>query len=248
MATVKSGIGTSENPGFSDSDTITSTTLNNHVNDATVTNILTADIADSSSKTTGVTFAKMQHISTEKLVGRTSSNEGDIEEVDIAGASGILLDEDTMSSDSDTRGATQQSIKAFAESLIPKYINISSNSSLDIAQTDTSTTTHTYPIADFAGGAGLDTAKIRGFFVEITAKARYLGSTTTADVKVTMPDGTDVVLLGHQAQSPEDNSQQVRGTVFAPVNSGQTNFVLKPTLSGNTKSTSLTIRGCLQYG
>ena len=113
MATVASGLNSGS--GFGSSDTITSTTLNNHVNFATVTNILTADIADSSSKTTGVTFAKMQHISTEKLVGRTSSNEGDIEEVDIVGASGILLDEDTLSSDSNTRGATQQSIKAYVD-------------------------------------------------------------------------------------------------------------------------------------
>lgn len=120
MATVASGLNSGS--GFGSSDTITSTTLNNHVNNATVTNILTADIADSSSKTTGVTFAKMQHISTEKLVGRTSSNEGDIEEVDIVGASGILLDEDTMSSDSATRGATQQSIKAYIDAEIDKTV------------------------------------------------------------------------------------------------------------------------------
>ena len=63
-----------------------------------------------------------------------------------------------------------------------------------------------------------------------------------------MPDGTDVVLLGQQALSPEDNQQQVRGTVMVPVNSGQTNLVLKPTLSGDTKETTLTIQGCLQYG
>ena len=113
MATVASGINSGS--GFSNSDTITSTTLNNHVNDATVTNILTADIASSSSKTTGVTFEKMQHISTEKVLARTSSGEGDVEEIDIAGASGILLDEDTMSSDSATRGATQQSIKAYVD-------------------------------------------------------------------------------------------------------------------------------------
>ena len=78
--------------------------------------------------------------------------------------------------------------------------------------------------------------------------AQFGGSTTTADVKVTMPDGTDVVLLGHQMQTPEDARTEVRGTVFAPVNSGQTNFVLKPTLSGNSKQTTFTIRGCLQYG
>lgn len=124
MATVASGLNSGS--GFNSSDTITSTTLNNHVNNATVTNIVTDDIAASSSKTTGVTFAKMQHISTEKLVGRTSSNEGDIEEIDIAGASGILLDEDTLSSDSATRGATQQSIKAYVDSVRPNIVGANS--------------------------------------------------------------------------------------------------------------------------
>lgn len=114
MATVASGLNSGS--GFNSSDTITSTTLNNHVNDATVTNILTADIASSTNKTSGVTFEKMQHISTEKVLARTSAGEGDVEEIDIAGASGILLDEDTMSSDSATRGATQQSIKAYVDS------------------------------------------------------------------------------------------------------------------------------------
>ena len=65
MATVASGLNSGS--GYN-SDTITSTTLNNHVNNTTVTNILTADIASSSSKTTGVTFEKMQHIDAEKFL------------------------------------------------------------------------------------------------------------------------------------------------------------------------------------
>ena len=115
MATLKSGL--NSGAGFNSSDTITSTTLNNHVNDGGIVagTIATADMADSSSKITGVTFAKMQHIDAEKVLARTTAGEGDIEEIDIAGASGILLDEDTMSSDSATRGATQQSIKAYVD-------------------------------------------------------------------------------------------------------------------------------------
>ena len=114
MATVASGLNSGS--GYNSSDTITSTTLNNHVNNATVTNIQPDDIASSTNKTTGVTFAKMQFISTEKVLARTSSFDGVVEEIDIAGASGILLDEDDLSSDSATRGATQQSIKAYVDS------------------------------------------------------------------------------------------------------------------------------------
>jgi hypothetical protein len=118
MATVASGINSGS--GFSNSDTITSTTLNNHVNDATVTNIQTGDIASSSSKTTGVTFEKMQHISTSKILGRTTAGEGDVEEVS-------LLDEDDMSSDSATAVATQQSIKAYINDFRPNIVVATKN-------------------------------------------------------------------------------------------------------------------------
>lgn len=115
MATLKSGLNSGS--GFSNSDTVTSTTLNNHINDGGIVagTIATADLADSSSKTTGVTFAKMQHISTSKVLGRTTASEGDVEEVS-------LLDEDNMSSDSATSVATQQSIKAYVDAEIDKTI------------------------------------------------------------------------------------------------------------------------------
>lgn len=70
--------------------------------------ITTVKLVDSSSKTTGVTFAKMQHISTAKVLGRTTASEGDVEEVS-------LLDEDDMSSNSATAVATQQSIKTYVD-------------------------------------------------------------------------------------------------------------------------------------
>ena len=135
MATVASGL--NGGTGFGSSDTITSTTLNDHVNDATVTNIVTGDIASSSGKTTGVTFAKMQHISTEKLLGRTTSGEGTVEEVDISGSSGILLDEDDMSSNSNTRGATQQSIIEYIASISNQYFHLQE---VETSGTNSSTT------------------------------------------------------------------------------------------------------------
>jgi hypothetical protein len=69
----------------------------------------TAKIADSSSKTTGVTFAKMQHISTAKVLGRVSASEGDVEEAF------DFKDQDDMSSNSATALASQQSIKAYVD-------------------------------------------------------------------------------------------------------------------------------------
>jgi len=238
MATIASGL--NGGGGFGSSDTITQTTLNNHVNSATVTAIANADVASNAL----IAVTKLATITTSNVLGSLGS--GNVS-IPIVGNTGILKNDDALGT-SDTIGATQGNIKAYADSLIPAYINITSNSSTDITQTDSSTTTHTYPIANFAGGSGLSTSKIRAFFVEITAKVRRTSGDTIADVKATMPDGTDVVLLGQQALSPEDNQQQVRGTVMVPVNSGQTNLVLKPTLSGDTKETTLTIQGCLQYG
>ena len=75
----------------------------NHIKDLQVT---TAKLAADS-----VQFAKMQNISTAKVIGRTTAGSGDPEEVD-------LLDEDDMASDSNTSLATQQSIKAYVDNTI----------------------------------------------------------------------------------------------------------------------------------
>jgi hypothetical protein len=72
--------------------------------------VTTVKIADD-----GVTFAKMQNINTAKVIGRTTAGSGDPEEV-------TILDEDTMTSDSATALATQQSIKAYVDSqVLSKY-------------------------------------------------------------------------------------------------------------------------------
>ena len=58
-----------------------------------------------------VTFAKMQDINSGNVIGRTTAGIGDPEEVPI-------LDEDDMTSDSDTSLATQQSIKAYVDTAV----------------------------------------------------------------------------------------------------------------------------------
>ena len=108
---------------FGTTDTVTATTLNNAVNNAAIStdsvdnntievNSNALRLKDSSSKTTGVTFAKMQHISTAKVLGRITAGEGDVEEAF------DFKDEDNMTSNSATALASQQSIKAFVDNLI----------------------------------------------------------------------------------------------------------------------------------
>lgn len=203
--------------------------------------IATSNLEDSTSKTDGVTLPKIQFIDTAKVLGRTTAGEGNVEELD-------FKTETDMVSDSDTAVASQKSIKAYvdANASTPSYVGISSNSSLTITQTDTSTTTHTYPIANFVG-TGFNAAKVTGFYVQITASCRRLSTKTIADVKATFPDGSDHILLGHSCDQPEDQTSESRGTVFCPVSIGQTNLVIKPTLSGNTRTTTFTIVGCTQF-
>jgi hypothetical protein len=88
MATVASGL--NGGTGYNSSDTITSTNLNLHVNDATVTGIVNADVASNAA----IAIAKL---------------------APIVGTNGILLDEDDLVTDSNTKGATQQSIKAYVD-------------------------------------------------------------------------------------------------------------------------------------
>ena len=157
-----------------------------------------------------------------------------------------VIDDDTMATATDTTLATSESIKAYVDANTPSYVGIISNSSLNITKSNTSTTTYTYPIADFVG-TGFNAAKVTGFYVEITASCRRLTTKTIADVKATFPDGNDHILLGHSCDTPEDQTSESRGTVFCPVTQGQTNLVIKPTLSGNTRRTEFTIVGCTQF-
>ena len=106
MATVASGL--NSGVGYNDSDTITSTNLNLHVNDATVTDIANADVASNAA----IAFTKLAPITSQKVIGSIGSGNA---EIDIVGTNGLLLDEDNLATDSDTKGATQQSIKAYVD-------------------------------------------------------------------------------------------------------------------------------------
>jgi hypothetical protein len=105
MATVASGLNSGS--GFSSSDTITSTTLNNHVNNATVTAIANADVASNAA----IAFTKLAPITSQKVIGSIGSGNA---EIDIVGTNGILKNDDALGT-SDTQGATQGNIKAYVD-------------------------------------------------------------------------------------------------------------------------------------
>lgn len=83
-----------------------------------------------------VTYAKMQNVSaTSRLLGRVTSGAGDVEE--------IVLDTDTsLTSNSDSRVATQKAVKAYADSLIA-----ANDAMIFMGSTDCSSNPN-YPAAD----------------------------------------------------------------------------------------------------
>ena len=93
------------------SGTVTSVDSGTGLTGGPITTSGTLSIADN-----GVTFAKMQDISTAKVIGRTTAGSGDPEEVSI-------LDEDAMTSNSATALATQQSIKAYVDSQVGSSVS-----------------------------------------------------------------------------------------------------------------------------
>ena len=76
--------------------------------------VITSKIKDSTSKTDGVTLAKLQHISTDKVLGRLSASEGDVEEVTVSeDLSGTISAHTSL--------ATAKATKAYVDSFALKY-------------------------------------------------------------------------------------------------------------------------------
>jgi hypothetical protein len=142
MGVIKSGHNSSAFPNnFGASDAVTATALNNHVNDSkfdtTAVDDSTIELTTSDTKLQvkddGITFAKMQNISTDKILGRTTAGSGSVEELS-------FLDENDLSSDSDTAIATQQSIKAYVDAITQSHaLFVYDDSSVTTLNTDDTT-------------------------------------------------------------------------------------------------------------
>jgi hypothetical protein len=138
MGVIKSGHNSAGFPNnFGASDSVTADALNDHVNDSTFdttavddsTIELTTGDTKLQVKDDGVTFAKIQNIATDKVLGRTTAGSGSVEELD-------LLDENDMSTDSDTAVATQQSIKAYVDTYRrPNIVTTNSTAASEVSAT-----------------------------------------------------------------------------------------------------------------
>lgn len=181
MATVASGLNSGS--GFSSSDTITSTTLNNHVNNATVTAIANADVATNAA----IAFTKLAPITSQKVIGSIGSGNAEIE---IVGTNGLLLDEDNLATDSDTKGATQQSIKAYVDTQDTSTNTATKNLTLGYSQTYSLVTitansanqnTGTRPIVvmfNLADNEGVEVSNDNSTYLEVYSKSADRGPCT----------------------------------------------------------------------
>ena len=189
------------------------------IKDAGVT---TAKLATSSSKTTGVTFAKMQHISTAQVLGRLSASEGDVEEVGVViggtGDAGVLFDNDDMLDNSNTaggsatRGATQQSIKAYVDSS-----NI----------TKTTGTAPYYGCRAFASYNGSTGALNNG--ANIASVTKNSTGTYTFNFDVNMPDVNYSLVVGGTFSGQTNNAYI---SAFQTTSKTTSSFQIKTTGSG----------------
>lgn len=169
----------------------------------------------------GITKAKIENVANMKVLGNTSGSATSPQEV-------AILDEDNMSTDSDTSLATQQSIKAFVTAMRPKFVTLTGGTT-DLTKTTASVSTveYTYNIADFTSSdSDFGTSKIVALIVQ--------GFTSSDDsqnnVQVRLPDDTFTVISSTSADSTSDFTQD-HGSTNIPINSGQSSIVIKHSVS-----------------
>lgn len=177
--------------------------------------ISTAKIANSN-----VTKAKIENVANMKVLGNTSGSATSPQEV-------AILDENDMTSDSDTSLATQQSIKAYVTAMRPKFVALTGGTT-DLTKTNPSDgSTAVYNIADFTSGdSDFATTKITGLIVEGLVAAR----TNTNLIEATLPGISTVIC---RTVDTGGNGVSDQATAFIPINSDTSTFTLTYSV-GNT--------------
>jgi len=149
--------------------------------------VTTTKLASSTGASDGVTFAKIQYLSDMTVIGNVSGGLTTPTEVSI-------LDEDDMSSDSDTSLATQQSIKAYVGSALASGAIDAGQSWQDLTGSRAVNTNYTNstggPIMVYArvGNAGYQNIKITSDGLEV-AQATSTNSGGSTGCNAIIPNG-----------------------------------------------------------
>ena len=154
-----------------------------------------------------------------------------------------VLDENDMSSDSDTSLATQQSIKAYVTAMRPKFVSLTGGTTaLSKTTTSISSVGYTYNIADFTSSdSDFGTSKIVALIIGgFTSSSANLNS-----VQVRLPNGDFTVIGATSADSTADFTQD-NATSNIPINSGQSSIVIKHVVGdAQTSAAVSTIKGAI---
>mgnify|MGYP003635714095 CR=1 FL=1 len=149
-------------------------------NDSVITNKLPNSTVTAVDGTPdGVTLPKLQHIETDKILGRTTTGNGVVEAV-------ALNTDDLMASASATTLATDGSIKAYVNSMRPKFVALTGGTTDLTKKNQADGTTVTYNIADFTSSdSDFATSKITGLIVEGYVFAKTNTNLITASLPAT---------------------------------------------------------------
>ena len=218
--------------GFQNSEAVTVANLNSHVNSATfatssvdnssieLTNTNTKlRLKDATNTTSGTTLAKLQHIATNKFLGRTSANDGAVESVDIS---------------------------AIANLLRPKFVAAGTSGSTALSNqlnSGTGNTDYTYQISQFTSTDSDFGSYLQIVAVHIDCFAQSEGALN--QVYSYYPDGVQNLMCAAGAYSTGDAIQAETNSVI-PINSGQSTFTIRharQSTGGGADSTFSAIRG-----
>lgn len=200
--------------------------------------VSTAKLADNAVTTikitdSNVTKAKIENVADMKVLGNTSGSATAPQEVSI-------LDDDTMATASATTLATSESIKAYVDSIRPKFVVLTGGTNSLSGGGGSGTSTATFNIADFTSAdSDFGTDKITG----IVFRGFTASSQNESTVLVTLPDGTYTDVSRSAAFGSNDSIRDA-STFTIPINDGQTSFSIQVT-NGFTDATSWIIRGAI---
>ena len=178
--------------------------------------VTTAKIADSN-----VTKAKIENVANMKALGNTSGSASAPQEV-------AILDEDTMSSNSATSLATQQSIKAYVDTevTVPKVVSIAQGNSSNSLSWSGDQTNRTYTISELSinGSTGFS-GRLLGIYVFCRCDSDF-NQSHLPFVRYYYPVLGGQVIFRHGSDGgSQGNLRRYETMFFLPVNPDQTTLV-----------------------
>ena len=151
-----------------------------------------------------------------------------------------VIDDDTMATASATTLATSESIKAYADSLRPKFFSLTGGTnSLDSGNQTSSTIT--WNIADYTSNdEGFDTSKITAIVIDSLVAS---STENTAMIEASLPNGQLTTIARIRDGGTESNSGTSATTYNLPINKDQGSFSIDYSATNSTAQT--TIRGVI---